>query len=156
MDEIILGDYKEGEEKEISEMIRAVFGEFVAPCYSVEGISEFNSGILPERLAERVRTGDEFIVTAKDGQKIVGIIGIKENKHISLLYVEKKYHCRGIARKMLFSALEKCRKKDPKLAEITVNSSLYGVYICQQLGFQLTSAEQEEKGMKFFPMSKKI
>jgi len=156
MDKIIFGDYKEGEEKEISAMIQAVFGEFVAPCYSAEGINEFNSCILPERLAERVKTGDEYIITAKDGQKIVGVIAIKENKHISLLYVEKKYHCRGIAGKMLGAALEKCRKKDPKLAEITVNSSLYGVYICQQLGFQLTSNEQEEKGVKYFSMSKKI
>jgi len=156
MDKIILGDYKEGEEKEISAMIQAVFNEFVAPCYSLEGINEFNSFILPDRLAERVKTGDEFIITAKDAGKIVGVIGIKENKHISLLYVEKKYHCRGIAGKIINMALEKCRKKDPKLAEITVHSSLYGVYICQQLGFQLVSAEQEEKGIKYFPMSKKI
>jgi len=152
----IYGEYIAGEESEISALVREVFNEFVAPCYSKEGVNEFLGYIEPARLVERLKAGEDFILTAKSGGKIVGVIDIKKYNHISLLYVDKKHHCCGIAKHLLQLAVEKCRKKDPKLAEITVNSSLYGVFIYEQMGFQLTAPEQEQNGIKYFPMSMKI
>jgi len=156
MDKITYHDYASGEEKEISGFVREVFDEFVAPCYVQEGVDSFAAYIEPAKIAERIKSGDDFAITARHGDKIVGVIDVRQNNHISLLYVAKKYHDRGIAKHLLRLAVEKCRRKNPKITEITVRSSLYGVLIYEKMGFCLLSPEQEENGIKYFPMSMRI
>ena len=153
---ITFHDYKPGEENEVSGLVRMVFDEFVAPCYVQEGISTFIEYIEPAKIAARIKAGDDFVITAKDGDQIVGVIDVKQHNHISLLYVDKKYHDGGIAKRLLQKAIERIRAKNPKIIEITVNSSLYGVLIYERMGFRLLSPEQEKNGIKYFPMSMRI
>ena len=71
--------------------------------------------------------------------------------HISLMFVDKQYQRRGIARRLFETVLD-CRDIVDGNACITVNSSPYVVEIYRRLGFQPTGEERTENGIRFTPM----
>ena len=83
--------------------------------------------------------------------EIAGVISTRDVSHISLLFVDKKYHKKGIA-KALFSELLTELKKNPDVKKITVNSSPYAVEVYKKLGFKQTDEKQEKDGIIFIPM----
>ena len=153
-DAISFREMKAGEEKAVSQLVTRIFNEFIAPGYSAEGVREFLRYIKPEILRQLAQEGHLFLVAAvKD--KIVGVILIRirnHRNHITLLFVDAKYHRRGIARTLLNRALEIRRGRDPTIEEITVKSSPYAVLIYEKLGFQQLQPEQVENGIRFVPM----
>jgi ribosomal protein S18 acetylase RimI-like enzyme len=154
-DTVSFREMKAGDENAVSKMVIRTFSKFVAPGYSSEGIEEFLGGATPESILHRVQQGRIFLVAViKD--EIVGVIAIRDHNHISWLFVDAKYHRRGIAKGLLKRALEICRNHDPGIAEITVNSSPYAVFIYKRLGFQQLQPEQVRNGMRFVPMLLKL
>jgi GNAT superfamily N-acetyltransferase len=143
---------KPGEEAEVSSLVWKVFEEFEAVEYKQEGIDEFKRFIVPEFLAERCAAGNFFVICCKNDREIAGVIAIKNNSHVSLLFVRKEEQRKGIARGLLAAAIEKCLATDPILQAITVNSSRYAVSIYEKLGFECTGPEQEKNGIRFTPM----
>lgn len=151
-DTVLFREMKAGEEKAVSWMIIRTFCKFVAPGYSLKGIKEFLRFVRPKSLLHRAQEGRLILVAAiKD--KIVGVIEIRSYNHISLLFVDAKYHRRGIAKELFRRALEICRNRDPGLAEFTVNSSSYAVPIYEKLGFRQLGPEQVRNGIRFVPMA---
>jgi GNAT superfamily N-acetyltransferase len=143
---------KSGEETYVSNLVWEIFKEYEAPGYKQEGIDEFNKFILPENIKIRCESGQFFVFCCKNIEEIVGVIAVRDNSHISLLFVKKEYHRKGIARKLFETAIEECRKKEQNLYAITVNSSPYTVGIYERMGFEKTDFEQEKNGIKFIPM----
>lgn len=141
-----------GEELGVASFIWKVFEAFEAPCYSQEGIDEFKTYIAPEALAARCQSGDYFVLCCLSRAEILGVIAIRDYKHISLLFVKKEMHRQGIARKLLKKAIENCRVADATIQTITVNSSRYAVEAYERLGFVKTGSEQEKNGIRFTPM----
>ncbi len=144
-----------GEEIQVCQMVREGFNEFIAPGYSQEGRNEFlkyvNPGFTRFRLAH-----DHFILVAVDGDIIAGAIEVRSNYHISLLFVKKEYHQRGVAKKLLELALDKCKKHKPEVSIIEVNLSPYAVPVYEKLGFIKINTEQVANGMRFTPMTLKL
>ena len=87
--------------------------------------------------------------------EIIGMIATKKSNHISLLFVDKKYHRQGIARSLYQKLIEDCSKIDD-ISEISVNSSLYAVEAYKRLGFMATDTEQQKNGICFVPMKHKF
>ena len=85
------------------------------------------------------------------GNKIVGIISLRNKTHISLLFVDKYYHKRGIGRALIVS-LSKYVKAEIGQNRITVNASPYGVDFYHRLGFQDIEPEKQQDGIIFTPM----
>lgn len=152
MDAIIEYRYMtEGEASKISALILDVFNEFVAPEYSSEGIHEFYNYIEPSKLLNR--SGENhFCLVAAIENKPVGMIEIRDNNHICLLFVAKNYMGQGVAKELVHRALEICRKKYPGLQKIDVNSSSYAVKIYEKLGFNVIGPSKEQNGIIFVPM----
>ena len=144
-----------GEEFEACQLVIECFNEFVAPGYDNEGVKEFLKYVNPNLMKERL-TKDNFILVAIDSEVIIGMIEVRSNNHISLLYVKKQYHRRGIARRLIKLAIDKCRQVDSKIDEIDVNSSPYAVKIYERLGFIKTNTEQLSNGIRFIPMKLKL
>ena len=71
--------------------------------------------------------------------------------HMSLMFVDKRHHRRGIAGEMFRFVLEGL-KEDESVTQITVNSSPYAVAVYERLGFVKTGEQQEEDGILFVPM----
>ena len=136
-----------------SELVWRVFLEFEAPEYSDEGIAEFQSFVEPSFILHRMESGRFCLWGAFEREKVVGVIAINSPLHISLLFVDKQYHRRGIARSLLDTVLN----RETLVAghdRITVNSSPYAVNIYQCLGFAPTDTEQTVNGLRFTPMER--
>jgi GNAT superfamily N-acetyltransferase len=154
--ELIYKPYEEGQEKDISDMIWDVFSEFEAPEYSKEGINIFKDFINPQRLADDIRYNGFKIYCCFEGDILAGVLALRNQKHISLLFVRKSHHKKGIARELVRMIIEYIQKANPYVHELTVNSSPYAVEIYKKLGFTATDTMQEKDGIIYMPMIKFI
>jgi ribosomal protein S18 acetylase RimI-like enzyme len=143
---------KPGEESEVFDLVFRTFSEFIAPHYSRAGVLEFLKYIRPGYLLERLQK-DHFFLLATAQRKIIGIIEVRENSHISLLFVDRQFQQRGIARELLRRTLRICLKKKPDLSKISVNASPNSVRIYQRLGFRPAGSEQVKRGIRYTPMT---
>lgn len=158
-DSIIMGKFLEGshihfkkietltETKEILNLVLDSFNAFVAPDYSKEGIDTFYNFLNNGEIFKKAIENNENLIIAYSNDKPVGAILSREKSHISLLFVDKNYQNKGIAKK-LFSIF----RENTSSEKITVNSSPFAVKIYEKLGFSAISTMQETHGIKSVPM----
>ena len=136
------------------ELVWNVFKEFEAPNYTEGGIKEFKKFISYETIITGINKKELQFWVYFDNNKIVGLIATREVDHICLLFVDKEYHKRGIARDLFFMVKNICENK--KKTSITVNSSLYAVEFYHKIGFIDTDKLKCINGIKFIPMIFKL
>ena len=131
-----------------------VFMQFKAPDFAPEGVTTFKRDIVEnEEFINNCKQGICPIYAAYDGNKIVGIMGMRASKtHINLVFTKKEYHHQGIATALFNFLLEDILRDNPSLKEITLNSSPYGKGFYLHIGFLPLSEEQEIDGIRFTPM----
>lgn len=145
-----------GEAEAVSALILASFDEFIGPDYEgEEGIAEFRRFAAPEALAARA-AGDHLVRVATVDGALAGMIEMREHNHVALLFVDKAYQRRGLARGLLEAALADARAVDPDVERVTVNSSRYGVAAYEKLGFRQTGPERSVNGIVFIPMAMRL
>jgi GNAT superfamily N-acetyltransferase len=140
-----------GDEAGVADLVWNVFLEFVAPVFEPEGIEEFRSYVRIDTMADRLKTGN-FGLLAESEQGIVGVIEIRDHRHIALLFVDKACQCRGIATQLIHRSIEICRKHNPDIRTITVNASPNAVAAYRSVGFKATADLTVANGMRFVPM----
>ena len=96
---------KPGEEAGVIDLVTKVFNESVAPLYSQAGAAEFLKYAQIDELTERIRTGN-FVLLAKSGNDILGVIEVRENNHVAMLFVAKSHQKKGIGKELLKRAIE--------------------------------------------------
>ncbi len=136
----------------VAKLVLRVFDEFVAPGYSAEGVRNFRAYAAAEAITARAATGNLLFTAATTGDKLVGMIEIRNLNHISLLFVDPAFHRRGVARRLLDRALRECLGRNPAFAGFTVHASPYSVPIYGQLGFEAEGPEVEQDGIIYTPM----
>jgi GNAT superfamily N-acetyltransferase len=141
-----------GDEVAVCNLVARSFNEFIAPGFSEEGVEEFYRYVNPRALHRRWRTGYHVILAEYEGN-IAGVVEVKKRRHISMLYVEKAYHRKGIASELLNQALDYILSRSPKTKEVTVNSSPYAVPFYERAGFRKTDEEKVIHGIVHVPMS---
>jgi GNAT superfamily N-acetyltransferase len=146
---------KPGEENQVIELVSRVFHQFVAPLYSEDGVAEFMKYLDPSRLADRAK-GDSFVRVAESNNQIIGVIAVKDGSHIALFFVSAEHQGKGIGRKLLSQAVQKCISNNPDLTWITVNSSPNAVAVYRRLGFRETSEERTVNGIRHVPMALEV
>jgi GNAT superfamily N-acetyltransferase len=104
------------------DLVWHVFKEFEAPEYSDEGIREFQSFIAAGSVKDRMRNNRLLLWGYWDDDKLVGTIAMRPPCHISLLFVDKEHHRRGIAKNLIRTALD-YYTENSSYCEMTVNSS---------------------------------
>lgn len=131
-----------------------VFMQFEAPDYKPEGVTTFKRDIIENKeFINDCRQEICPIYAAFDGDRIVGIIGMRSNRtHINLVFTKKEYHHQGIATAIFNFLLEDVLCENPSLTEITLNSSPYGKGFYLHIGFIPLSEEKETDGIRFTPM----
>jgi GNAT superfamily N-acetyltransferase len=136
-------------------LVDHVFTRFEAPDYPVQGVTEFLKYIDESAWIKRMQSG-AFTIMCKKGEAIAGLIEIREGNHLSLLFVDEKYHRLGIATHLWQLALEHCLQLFPLLEQISVNSSPYATPFYEKMGFMQTTGRQQVNGIIFYPMLFKI
>lgn len=82
---------------------------------------------------------------------IVGVVAIKDFRHLFHLFVDKKHHKKGIA-KLLWDEVFKCSLKVNEKKKFTLNSTTYALPVYERWGFLTTDKEQMRQGIRFTPM----
>jgi len=149
-----LSERNEAELKEALSLVWAVFSEFEAPEYVPEGISVFQEFIAFDSIIKMLGQGTLRLWVSYDGEFLTGVIAVRGEGHISLLFVRREYHRRGIARALFNVVEENC--KSAGMDTITVNSSPFAAGAYHSLGFVDTDKETVINGIRFIPMKYQI
>lgn len=147
MENIIIREMKENELEEVINLVLDVFMKYEAPDYSEEGINSFKEFVLDKEKIKALK-----ILVAEIEGKIVSMIAVRNNTHITLLFTHEDYHRKGIA-KRLFETVKNSLEKG---MTITVNSSPYAVDVYKKLGFVIEEDEQTVDGIRFTKMKLEI
>ncbi len=140
-----------GEEIEVCNLVAKSFNEFIAPEFSEEGMEEFFKYSNPREFKKRSESG-YFSMVAKSQDKLAGMIEVKGNRHISMLYVDRAFHRKGVAKILVKQALEQISSEKGLSGDITVNSSRYAVPFYERLGFLQFEEEKSIYGVIHIPM----
>ncbi len=126
---------------EATALIWEVFLEFEVPDFPENGVLEY------KRILDIAETDSSIVFyTAIEKDKVVGVLGMRENNHIGYFYVKATHHKRGIG-KALFNAM-----LNDYSGDITVNACPYGVPVYMRLGFTPTDTQQNKNGIIYTPM----
>ncbi|MYK90244.1 MAG: GNAT family N-acetyltransferase, partial [Acidobacteria bacterium] len=85
-----------GEAAAVSALILSSFDEFIGPELTSEGNAEFRRFVAPEAIEARTAE-DHFVRVATVDGVLAGMIEIRENNHVALLFVDKAHQHHGIA-----------------------------------------------------------
>lgn len=143
--------YRPGQEVAISEFIRRVYDEFVANEYPEEGNRVFYDWIEPSKIAKRQQKQNTLLVAVIDSL-IVGMIEVRDTNIISLLFVDRQYQGRGIAKRLVDQSLRDCLRVNLHIDRLRVHASPFSIPIYRKLGFVETDVMQEEFGITYLPM----
>ena len=124
------------------DLVWQVFCRFEAPEYSQEGIAEFQKTLENMDALRHMPFYGAF-----HGGELVGVLAMREPRHISLFFVKEAWHRQGVGR-LLFDAM----RRDYAEETFTVNSSPYAVEVYRHLGFVPTDTEQITNGIRYTPM----
>ncbi len=149
--EILYAPMRKGEERAVMEVVHSTFDAFVAPAYSEEGVKTFRDFANEDALRERCNSG-AFVFTARNEDALVGVIEVRQCRHVSLFFVDSAFQGRGVGRQLLALSLEECRKRNREVREITVNASPNAVEAYRKMGFFPQKEEQQLSGIRFVPM----
>lgn len=138
--------------EEAMELAWITFLKFEAPEYDKEGTENFLKFISDERLYRMFLIGEYVLAVAKDiDGKIVGMVGVRSKNHVSLLFVDERYHRQGIARTLLSYVQNNVNERTGSCT-MTVNSSPYGHDFYEKIGFYETGGRVKTDGIIYYPM----
>jgi ribosomal protein S18 acetylase RimI-like enzyme len=89
---------------------------------------------------------------AESGGRIVGFVGVRDNKHLYHLFVANAFQRRGIARRLWAVAREQCVGAGNP-GSFTVNSSNGAIAVYERLGFARSGPAKNDDGILYNPMA---
>ncbi len=128
-----------------------VFLIFEADDYSEEGVRNFYRFVTDRILFRMFKAGQYQLFGYFIEDKLVGIISLRNENHISLLFVDEKHQNRGIARSLL-EFVNNYLLTELGKQEVSVDSSPYAVDFYHRMGFIDTDREITENGIRYTPM----
>ena len=134
------------------DLCRRVFLEFEAPDYGLEGTDAFLRFLDPAQMERMAASGLLAFFGHWSAGVLTGTGAVRDRRHISLLFVEGRFHRRGIGSALLEAMTDFCRRAGTR--EITVNASPFAAGFYQNRGFRPLDGEQRADGIRFIPMAR--
>jgi GNAT superfamily N-acetyltransferase len=152
MGPVIFAQMRDEDAKAVSRLVTLVFDAAVAPLYEPEGVEAFHDYASPEAILERSR-GNHFVIMAVEGTNLLGVAEVRDNCHLSMLFVLEGYQGAGLGGALVDRAIATCLAADPNVASMTVNASPNSIGAYERYGFAAMGPEQTVNGIRFTPMS---
>ena len=133
------------------ELAWRTFLKFEAADYKPEGVESFRDFISDQWLKKMFLKGEYRMVLALEGERIIGLITLRNTNHISLLFVDENYHRQGVG-SALIGAIETYLLRETNLQYMTVNAAPYAVDFYHKIGFWDLMGRQEKEGITYTPM----
>ena len=128
----------------------ALSKKFITGDFTARGEKFLLDSMTPATIRKLMQDGYRYHV-AETEDHIVGVVAVKDNKHLFQLFVAEELQRRGIAKKLWRVAMEACLSKED-IGEFTVNSSAYAREVYTRLGFVALPGPQIKNGVVFYPM----
>lgn len=122
----------------------------VAPSLSAQGVETFAKVVAQKAFAERMVSDNLMLVCVAEGT-LVGLIELKEGRHVAMLFVAPAWQRHGVGRRLMNAALEQARTN-----VVTVRASLSSVAAYERYGFALAGEVGELAGLIYQPMEKRL
>lgn len=132
------------------ELAWRTFLKFEAPVYGEEGTKHFLDFISEEKLFKMFLAGEYPMLVATSDNRIVGMAALRGKGHVSLLFVDEKYHHKGIGSKLIKGLLRIAESNGQGL--MTVNAAPYAVEFYKRAGFVASGDETKADGITYTPM----
>jgi len=130
------------------------FLRFEAPDYGPEGVETFRRTVIEnEEFLEKCKRGENRMWGAFDGDKLIGLYGMRGQSHICLVFTHHAYHRKGIATALFHRVIGDIQKENPGLKRITLNSSPYGLPFYLRMGLYPRDTEKTIDGIRFTAMA---
>ena len=128
---------------------------FEAQEYGEEGIESFRDFISDQRLKNMFLKGEYQMMVALHEEKVIGFITVRNRSHISLLFVNKKYHRQGIG-SILIEKMGEYLITEVGVDYMTVDSAPYALEFYHKLGFWDLAPRQQKQGIIYTSMKKNL
>lgn len=131
--------------KMANQFIKDVFLQCLSFNYSSEGIQEFMNTFDDENILSLMKSKHLMMIGAID-DKLVGVIGVRDLKHIQCLFVDSQYQRQGIGTQLLNYA------KNLMYGQVSVHADLSAKDFYLHNGFVVSGKVEEIQGISFVPM----
>lgn len=148
---VAIRELADDEEHAVADLVMRSFLTHVGHEYSANGVEEFVRYADASALRGRLESGRCFTLVAVADDDVVGMIEFRDRDHLSMLFVDDRFHRRGIARTLVGRAIGRLGESGV-VSEISVNSSRYAVPAYEHLGFEVSDRERTVNGITFIPM----
>lgn len=150
-EKLLVRPVNDEEYESVMGVVWKTFLRFEAEDYTKEGVESFQDFITDPTLYKMFLKGYYQIFGAFYRGEIVGMISLRDRTHISLLFVDERYHYQGIGR-ALMEYLKNYLLTEMGEYKMTVNASPYGTGFYHKLGFHDTDVELTKEGIRYTPM----
>lgn len=134
----------------ISALIRGV-SHFFTLRPDGAGAEAFLETVSPHAIRGCLSSPDYVYRVAEEDGVIVGVVAVRESRHLYHLFVAPDGQRRGLARRLWTRAMRAAvRAGNP--GEFTVNSTPFAVPVYERFGFVATGPRVEANGIAFVPM----
>jgi len=133
------------------ELAFRVFLKFESKEYGKEGTDKFAEFLTSPSIEKLFKAGKYIVFVAKKEEKIIAVSSLRSGNHLSLLFVDEKYHRQGIAMQLI-KTIQDYLLKNTDYQTLTVNASPYGIPFYESAGFKATGEETILDGIIYTPM----
>lgn len=137
------------------ELAFRTFMKFEGMEYGREGINNFATLVTDPALKKMFLAGLYPVFVAKHQDNLIGLISLRSGNHISLLFVDEKYHRRGVGT-ALIHRMGEYLLQNTHFMRMTVNAAPYGVPFYHELGFLDIAPLTKKDGITYVPMELNI
>ena len=131
-------------------LVRPLIDRFITDSFPDEGRSALLAYSAAELIAQGMRENVRYHV-AEDTGKLIGSVGIRDDRHLFHLFVAETHHRQGIGR-ALWETAKAAAEPGNAGAGFTVNSSRFAIPFYRTLGFVETGPPEERQGIVSVPM----
>jgi len=135
--------------RDVSDLITSLL-HYRSPDTTMPAPPEFLAHFRPDALAHVIAAPNYRYHVALCGDRLVGVVGVRDNRHLLHLFVAESHHRRGIARALWNAARSAVLNEVPEV-EMTVRSSVFAVEVYRHFGFAV-AGPRVEGPVTFVPM----
>lgn len=143
---------KPGDWEEMMNMVWETFLKFEGSDYTQEGIDSFWKFITDRKLFESFLRGKYQVMVALDDAKIVGMASLRNQNHLSLLFVNEVYHNKGVGSTLMKEMCTYLSKQG--IGYMMLAAAPYAVRFYEKLGFRVVRPEEQHAGIRVTLMEK--
>ena len=115
----------------------------------------FLAEFAPQAIRSHITDGHHSYLVARFEDQLIGVLGVRDNRHLLHLFVAEPYQRWGVARMLWNHAKADALKTEDEI-DMLVRSSVFAVPVYERFGFTACGRRVDEPGVSYVPMRQVI